>query len=121
MPRALILALLLSLAVAAPARSAVPRDWLGVAVDGPVIEGGPEYAAEWPMMAGNGVATVRAAFYWTQGQRLAPGPVDFEAYDATVLAAAREGIAVLPVVFYAPRWARIDPEEVASPPRDPAD
>jgi hypothetical protein len=121
MLRALTLTLLLCLAAAAPARAAVPRDWLGVAVDGPVIEAGPEYAAEWSLMAGSGVSTVRVAFYWTQGQRLAPGPVDFAVYDETVLAAAREDIAVLPVVFAAPRWARSDPDDAASPPRDPAD
>jgi hypothetical protein len=121
MLRTAILALLLCLGATAPARAAVPRDWLGVTVDGPVIEAGPDYAAEWPLMAGNGVATVRVAFYWTQGQRLGPGPVDFAAYDTAVLAAAREGIRVLPVVFATPRWARTDPEEAASPPRDPAD
>ena len=121
MLRALTLAVLLCLAAAAPAAAAVPRDWLGVAVDGPVIEDGPEYAAEWPMMARNGVSTVRIAFYWTQGQPLGPGPVDFAAYDAAVLAAAREGILVLPVVFAAPPWARIEPGNGASPPRDPAD
>ena len=99
MLRALTLAVLLCLAAASPAAAAVPRGWLGVAVDGPVIESGPDYAAEWPMMARNGVSTVRVAFYWTQGQPLGPGPVDFTAYDAAVLAAARAGILGLPVVF----------------------
>src|SRR5918992_2362307 len=121
MLRTAIVALLLCLAAAAPAPAAVPRDWIGVTVDGPVIEAGPEYAAEWPLMAGNGVATVRVAFYWTQGERLGPGPVEFAAYDTAVLAAAREGMGVLPVVFSTPRWARADPDDAASPPRDPAD
>jgi hypothetical protein len=121
MLRTTTLAFLLCLALAAPAGAAVPRDWLGVAVDGPVIEESDQYAGEWPLMARSGVATARVAFYWTQGQRLGPGAVDFVAYDPVVLAAAREGIEVLPVVFSTPRWARTDPEDPASPPRDPAD
>lgn len=121
MLRAATLAVLLCLAAAAPAAAAVPRDWLGVTVDGPVLESGPDYVGEWPMMAGNGVATARMAFYWHQGQALGPGAVDFAVYDEEVLAAAREGIEVLPVVFATPRWARADADDAASPPRDPAD
>jgi hypothetical protein len=121
MLRTTILTLLLSLAFAAPAGAAVPREWLGVAVDGPVIEEADTYAGEWPLMARSGVGTVRVAFYWTQGQRLGPGAVDFAVYDPVVLAAAREGISVLPVVFSTPRWARTDPDDAAAPPRDPAD
>lgn len=121
MLRTTTLAVLLLLALAAPAGAAVPRDWLGVAVDGPVIEEGDAYAGEWPLMARTGVGAARVAFYWTQGQRLGPGAVDFAPYDPVVLAAAREGITVLPVVFSTPRWARADPEDAAAPPRDPAD
>jgi hypothetical protein len=119
--RALVLAVLLCLAAAAPAGAAVPRDWLGVMVDGPVIEGGEQYAGEWPLMARSGVAGARIGFYWTLGQPLGPGAVDFAAYDTAVLAAARERITVLPVVFSTPRWARLNPDDPASPPRDPAD
>ena len=121
MLRTLTLAILLCLAAAAPAAAAVPRDWLGVTVDGPVIESGDEYAAEWPLMASSGVAGARVAFYWTQGQRVGPGTVDFAVYDPAVLSAARAGITVLPVVFSTPEWARANPGDPASPPRDPAD
>jgi hypothetical protein len=120
MRRLTTLAILLCLVAAAPAAAAVPRGWLGVAVDGPVLDAAPDHAAEWPMMARNGVSTVRVAFYWRQGQPLGPGPADFTAYDAAVLAAARERIGVLPVVFGTPEWARITPGDAASPPRDPA-
>jgi hypothetical protein len=106
---------------AAPAGPAVPRDWLGVAVDGPLIESPDEHAGEWPRIAGSGATSVRVAFYWHEGQPLGPGAVDFSVYDAPVLAAARQGIDVLPVVFSTPPWARIEAGDAASPPRDVAD
>jgi hypothetical protein len=121
MPRIVALALLIVAVGAAPAGAAVPRDWLGVAVDGPLIESAGEHAGEWPRIAGSGAKTVRVAFYWHEGQPLGPGAVDFSAYDAPVLAAAQHGLGVLPVVFSAPAWARVDAGDVASPPRDPAD
>jgi hypothetical protein len=121
MLRSFALAILLTLAAAAPAAAAVPRDWLGVMVDGPVTAGGEGYAREWRLMARSGVAGARVSFYWSASQPLGPGAVDLAAYDAIVLAAARERITVLPVVFSAPPWARTVPEDPASPPRDPAD
>jgi hypothetical protein len=121
MPRMLALALVLFVAAAAPAGAAVPRDWLGVAVDGPLIDSPEEHAGEWPRIAASGAASVRVAFYWREGQPLGPWAVDFGVYDGPVLAAARRGLGVLPVVFAAPPWARSDPGDAASPPRDPAD
>jgi hypothetical protein len=121
MSRIVTLALLFFALAAAPAGAAVPRDWLGVAADGPLIESADEHAAEWPRIAASGAASVRIAFYWHEGQPVGPGAVDFSAYDAPVLAAAREGLGVLPVVFLTPQWARRVPGDAASPPRDPAD
>ena len=121
MLRATTLAVLLCLAAAAPAAGAVPRDWLGVAVDGPLVEAAADHAGEWPLIASSGAASVRIAFYWSQGEPAGPATVDFSPYDGPVLAAAQQGLAVLPVVFHAPEWARLDPGDAASPPRDPAD
>jgi Glycosyl hydrolase catalytic core len=123
MLRAAALAIALSLAWAAPAAAAipkVPRDWLGVAADGPLIDAPEAHAGEWPLIARSGAAGVRVAFYWTRGQPT-PGAIDFAAYDAPVLAAAREGLEVLPVVFATPEWARLVPGAAGSPPRDPVD
>jgi hypothetical protein len=121
MLRTFALAILLCLSAAAPAGAAVPRDWLGVMVDGPVTERPDEFAGEWQLMARNGVAGARVAFYWTQAQPLGPGTVDLGVHDPAVLAAARAGITVLPVVFSTPTWARVNADDAASPPRDPAD
>jgi hypothetical protein len=121
MVRATTLAILLCLAAAAPAGAAVPRDWLGVAADGALVESPADHAGEWPMIRGSGATSVRIAFYWAEAQPFGPGPVDFSAYDAPVLAAAQQGLDVLPVVFWTPEWARLEPGSAASPPRDPAD
>jgi hypothetical protein len=121
MARIVVLALTFVVLAAAPAGAAVPRDWLGVAADGPLIEAPGAHAGEWPRIADSGVASVRIAFYWREAQPLGPGAVDFGAYDAPVLAAARNGLRVFPVVLGAPPWARTDPGNAAAPPRDPAD
>jgi hypothetical protein len=119
MARILTVVLGLLLLAAAPAGAAVPRDWLGVAADGPLIDAPASHAGEWPRIADSGATSVRIAFYWRDAQPLGPGTIDFAAYDASVLAAARNGLRVLPVVLGAPAWARTD--DVAAPPRDPAD
>jgi polysaccharide biosynthesis protein PslG len=117
----IIAAVVAALVTAAPADAAVPRDWLGVAVDGPLIESAGDHAGEWPLIASSGATSVRVAFYWHEGQPLGPGAVDFAPYDAPVLAAAEHGLEVLPVVFSTPPWARTDAGDPAAPPRDAAD
>lgn len=123
--RALVLlALSALLTAAAPASAAppkVPRDWLGVVGDGPLTDASIAGESEWQLLAGSGATTVRTPFYWSQGQRDGPGAVDYAAYDAIVLAAARHGVGVLPVVQGTPQWAATRPGDEASPPRDAAD
>jgi hypothetical protein len=112
------------LAAAAPASAAppkVPKDWLGVVADGPLTDSGVDRESEWQLLASSGATTVRTPFYWAQGQPDGPGAVDYAAYDAVVLAAARHGVGVLPVVQGTPHWAAIRPGDGASPPRDAAD
>jgi hypothetical protein len=114
--RAVFCALLALLAAAAPAGAReVPRGWLGAVADGPMVSGPQD--AEWDLAAGSGVESVRAAFYWSQAQPDGPGAPDWAAADAIVLAAARRGIEVLPVVQGTPEWARRTPGDGASPPR----
>ena len=114
MTRILTLALAILAVAAAPAGAAIPRDWLGVAVDGPLIEAADQHTGEWPLMASSGATSVRIAFGWSAGQPLGPGAVDFSVYDAPVLAAAQHGLGVLPVVLSTPPWARIDAADPAS-------
>jgi hypothetical protein len=121
MVRVTTLAALLCLLFAAPAAASVPRDWLGVAADGPLIEAPADHAGEWPQIRATGVRSVRIAFYWSAAEATGPGAIDFGLYDGPVLAAAQQGLTVLPVVFSAPEWARAESGVIASPPRDPAD
>ncbi len=124
MLRAAALAALVTVLTAAPAAArapSVPRDWLGVVADGPLTDPSADREAEWDLLAGSGAASVRTAFYWWDGQPFGPGAVDFTAYDRVVLAAARRGLRVLPVVHGTPGWAATDPGDFGSPPRDTAD
>ena len=125
MLRAVLIALALALAVpatAGAARREVPRGWLGVVVDGPLIEPGFAAAApEWDRLAGSGAESVRAAVYWSQVQPNTAMELSFAGSDAIVLAAARRGLGVLPVLQGTPAWAALHPGDPASPPRDPED
>jgi hypothetical protein len=109
---------------AAPASAAVPKvpqDWLGVVADGPLTDVGVDREGEWQLLASSGATTVRTPFWWSHGQRDGPGTIDYSAYDAVVLAAARHGVGVLPIVQGTPHWAARRPGDPASPPRDAAD
>jgi hypothetical protein len=136
MRRSVLLAALLVLVAATPAATArqVPRGWLGAVVDGPLT--GPQraaYAGEWDLMAASGVESVRVAVFWDEHQPVASAaelpageagrfasvggvPTDFSRTDAVVAAAAARGLRVLPVVQRAPGWARVEPDDPASPP-----
>jgi len=125
-----LLAELVAVSPAVAAGRQVPQGWLGVTADGPVTAGdGPE----WDRMVLAGVETVRAAFFWAKLQpypprtqlppgaqlRLAGGvPTDFRTTDALVIAAARRGLALLPVVQWPPGWASLQPDLFAAPPKD---
>jgi len=111
-------------ALASPAFAAkrqVPRGWLGVVVDGPLVESGFAGDAEWDRMAGAGAESVRTAVYWNQIQPNSGAEANFAASDPVVLDAAQRGLGVLPVVQGIPAWASLNAGDPASPPRDPAD
>jgi hypothetical protein len=125
MLRALLLALAVALAlpaVAGAARRQVPPGWLGVVVDGPLLEPGFAQAdQEWDTLSASGAESVRAAVYWHQIQPNGPAELNFTRPDAVVLAAARRGLGVLPVVHGTPAWAALNPGDPGSPPKDADD
>ena len=115
MRRTLLLLVVLTLAWPASADAArrqVPQGWLGVVVDGPLLD--PAFAGnpEWDNLAGSGAESVRAAIYWRQIQPTGPADANFAASDAVVLAAARRG---LERPAGGPRHARLG----GAPPRRP--
>jgi hypothetical protein len=117
----LALAVLLGSALSASARS-VPRDFYGTVLDGSVLTAPPDVlAGQWARMASSGVETARVVFSWSDAQPAAGGPIDFSHTDALVAGAAAHGIDLLPVVLYAPPWAREDQALFNSPPAHPAD
>src|SRR5919108_3092544 len=67
-------------------------------------------------MARNGVESVRMVFSWARIQPTPDGAPDWSETDLLVAQAARRRIRLLPVVMYAPRWARRYPDRGASPP-----
>jgi hypothetical protein len=114
------IALLVAMLTAAPAQAAkrqVPRGWLGVVADGPLMEGPPD-ATEWDLLAGSGAESVRVALRWPVLQPQKGVPPDLAGTDALVLAAAQRGVRFLPVVQGTPAWAAPQPKKgTASPPR----
>ena len=122
-------------AAAAAAKRSVPREWLGVHGDGQLLlDNRVDFDRELGLMAANGVESLRVVFDWGLAQpyaraadvppdqrarftRSAAGvPTDYGEMDRVVLAAARHGLGVLPVVFHAPGWAARHPGEFGSPP-----
>ncbi|HEX6025565.1 MAG TPA: cellulase family glycosylhydrolase [Solirubrobacter sp.] len=124
MRRTLLLLLALTFllpASADAARRQVPHGWLGVVIDGPLLDPAFAGSPEWDNLAGSGAESIRAAFYWHQIQPTGPADANFSATDAIVLSAAQRGLDVLPVVHLTPSWAARNADDPASPPRDNAD
>jgi polysaccharide biosynthesis protein PslG len=116
---AVVVALVLAagLVAVAPASAAPPRTLFGVTWDRAATTLSPaDQAAMFRVMGGGGVGAVRTVFSWARAQPTAGGPTDFAATDALVADAAVAGIDLLPIVMYAPRWARLRPGAAASPP-----
>jgi hypothetical protein len=117
----LLTALALLLPAAAQAR-AVPEGFFGVMTDGALMtRDDATFAREFALMKDSGVETVRPVVYWADMQPDRGGPLITASLDRLIGEAAKNGIGVEPVVLRAPDWARIDPNDFASPPKDPAD
>jgi polysaccharide biosynthesis protein PslG len=123
-PLVLLAALALALPAgdAAAARRHVPPGFLGVNLNGPMLDPGVSAPNELAAMTRAGVESVRLPVFWAPMQPSQDGPIDFSVSDRLIGAAAARGMRVLPTVLRAPDWAELVPGTPynASPPRDPA-
>ena len=100
----------------------MPYGFYGMVYDRDVAEAAPAVQdKQWDAMAVAGVESARTVFSWARAQPEAGQPPSFAHTDAIVARAAARRIAPLPVVMYAPAWARTDMEVDASPPREAGD
>jgi hypothetical protein len=114
----------------------VPPGWMGVMVDGPMLDRDLDTEPEFDRMVTDGVESIRTAFYWADAQphrswddvpaaqrgrfRDVDGvPTDFAESDRVLAAATRRALGVLPVIIRSPGWAARNPSSVASSPADP--
>lgn len=79
-----------------------------------------DQTAQYARMSEAGVGAVRAVFSWAHAQPERGGAFDFSATDALVADATAAGVQMLPIVMYAPEWARTRPGAGASPPTSAA-
>jgi hypothetical protein len=76
---------------------------------------------QFTLMRKSGVTTVRRVFSWAAAQPDPSQPPNLAETDALVARAARNNIEILPIVMYAPVWARQSADDAASPPRSSDD
>src|SRR5581483_9357652 len=122
---------------AAQARRSVPRGFIGMNADGPLLSPPVNLGAQLGTMVGAGVESIRAAFYWAVAQpfpnfdavpvdqrslyeNVAGVPTNFAATDRIVRAAAARRLSVLPTILWAPSWDALGAVQFAAPPADPA-
>ncbi|MBX5442391.1 MAG: hypothetical protein IRZ32_12810 [Solirubrobacteraceae bacterium] len=110
------------LAPACASARTVPEGFFGVMADGVLMtRDDASFAHEFRLMKASGVETIRPVVYWADMQPERGGPLITLSLDRLMGEAARNGLRVVPVVLRAPAWARVDPSNFASPPRDPQD
>jgi Glycosyl hydrolase family 53 len=117
---AVALAALLVPAAAADAARTVPPGFYG-SVYGGNVELAPAGVQTqlWNKLAEGGAESARVLFNWDWAQRAQPhGPFDWSKIDPLVMNAVKRGMSILPIVEYAPGWAKRYPTRNSSPPRD---
>src|SRR3954454_4733439 len=121
MRRLALLTTLLALTPAVGAQARTPAAFFGMNLNGPALDGRVDPVKQVLAMHEHHAGAVRLAIEWNVAQPSAGAPPSFGAYDAIVLAAARQGMPVLPAVFHTPPWAAENPSQVQSPPKDDGD
>jgi hypothetical protein len=118
---ALVAVVAAACAIAAPAEAAQSR-FYGVVYDRDVSDAPAAVQdSQFALMRTTGVRSVRRVFSWAAAQPDQGQPPNFAATDALVARAARNDIEILPIVMYAPVWARASADDAASPPRSSDD
>lgn len=105
----------------APAAGAAPRKvphgFFGVMFDSVALKAtAVSQEEQFALMARSGIETVRVGFVWDFLQPTEESDFVFDYTDNFVRLGARHGIDVLPVMLYAPPWARKFPGRLYSPP-----
>ena len=120
---AIALAVLLIPATAADAASRqVPRGFYGVNYGGNVeLLSSSTQGKLWDRLAQSGSESARVLFNWALAQPSKEAAIDWSRIDALVANAVTRRMSVLPVVEYAPEWARRYPDQVSSPPKHVGD
>lgn len=114
-----LLVLLAATGAAQAGERKVPARFFGVMWDKDV-QNAPQdiQAKQFATMARSGVESARVIFGWHQAQDRPEFKPNFVRADRMVRHAARHGIDLLPVVMYAPEWARVEPTLLGSAPKD---
>jgi polysaccharide biosynthesis protein PslG len=117
---AALTALILPIAPAAEAASRkVPPRFVGMMWDKEIQDAPAELqTAQWRTMAQSGVESARVIFSWNLAQDERQFKPNFVRADQMVRDAATHGIDILPVITYAPPWARVQPDNLGSAPAD---
>lgn len=84
--------------------AATPFGFVGMNVDGPLLDPGVNLTPIFSRMESTGVEAVRTTFNWAAAQPVQGGPIDFSQTDALVGDAAARGMTLLPVIIYTPEW-----------------
>jgi hypothetical protein len=118
-PTALVAAVASACALAAAPAGAASTRFYGVVYDRDVTTASAQVQdQQFTLMRKSGVRTVRRVFSWAAAQPTEGQPPDLTDTDALVARAARNDIEILPIVMYAPVWARMSADDTASPPRN---
>ena len=100
---AVVAAVCASLIGAASAQARLPRDFVGITSEDVFARGSSYREANLSAQHALKIGLIRQTFDWAQIET-SPGVYRLGRYDSFVLAAARHGITVLPILFNGPRF-----------------
>jgi hypothetical protein len=117
---AVVAAILLASAPADAGTRTVPQGFFGVNSSGAIESSSSTVQVmQWNRLASAGAESVRILFNWDIAQHN-KAVTDWSLNDFLITQATQRGMKILPVVEYAPRWAKRYPDQVSSPPRGTA-